>query len=332
MNRPCGYLVTWVTRSSIICAAVLGCSAEAAQTRVEIRSNWDTVWYRRSGLQDTTLVAPIGMLVLNQRLIVLDRGAPRVSAFDTKDGSLLWSVGQRGSGPEEFREPFSMGAVDSGQVAVLDMGNTRTTFVTEDGVITKTEPNPNALVLYTECQLGDARVGAAFAPDSQFALIGVNGQVQRRFGLPWRDFKGRSPLLQQVMLAKAGDDLCIAAGVRAGGVALLSRDGILRSKLYVEAVSLPQVTRTGDMVQVRNQVDAGRDVAVSSDTVFVLFGGVTPLAGRVVDLYDTMTLRYLGSIVLPTTAVKIAVDESIFYVLRMRSGTFEVMALRRRPS
>jgi hypothetical protein len=312
-------------------ALIMACNpAETPSARRIIASEWDTLWVHHASLEDTTLIGPIGLQTIDSVLFVLDRGANRVTALSTRDGRYLWGVGRRGGGPDEFRQLMSFRRRDSSTIAVVDVGNARVSAVTLDGRISGTKPLPSDVVLYAECQVDSLTIGATFKPDTQFTVLGPHGDVRSRFLVPWSDLQGASPLLQQVMLTEVDGRGCVAAGVRGGGVALLNDARIVRSHEYIETVPLPEVSQSGQLVRVSSQAIAARDVKVFADTVFVLFQGLTPQQGRIIDMYHLGTLRYLGSIVLPVSAIKFAVDGRVFYLLRSRSGVFEVGAFRKR--
>jgi hypothetical protein len=288
---------------------------------------------RRSAIEDTTFIGPIDLLLRQGTLYVLDRGGNRVLALESATGVSKWSVGGPGSGPAEFQELMSFTTTEAGEVAALDVGNRRVTVLTGDGRIRFTEPlTPDALV-YSECHLrGGLRVGAIFDRENGFVITGPEGAIRARFATPWADLQDADPLLHQVVLTSA-ESVCVAGGVRGGGLAVFDSTGPTRSGRYVETIALPEVIQTERSATVSSAIDAARDVKVLGDTIFVLFGGASELRGRVVDLYELSGLRYVSTRVLPGSAVSLAVAQGgILYVLANRRGVFEIAGLRFRPT
>ena len=74
-----------------------------------------TGWEAFARIQSTAFDA-------NGRLYILDAGQYHVVVLDS-DGTLVRTIGTRGEGPQELRNPTAMTVLGSGEVAVYDMGH-----------------------------------------------------------------------------------------------------------------------------------------------------------------------------------------------------------------
>ena len=79
--------------------------------------------------------------------------------------------------------------------------------------------------------------------------------------------------------------------------------------------------------------ESALSIATFADTLYVLFGGRSADAGRIVDRYDLRQSRYIGSLRLPGSASRMAVPAADLLVLADELDGFRrIVALRVRES
>src|SRR6266702_3801729 len=89
-------------------------------------------WIRVGGIPADSLVGPMLIKAVAERILLYDYGDHRLKAFTT-DGHLLWSVGKRG-GSWEFSNVMDLQIAPTGEVWIADPGKTRIEVIRADGV------------------------------------------------------------------------------------------------------------------------------------------------------------------------------------------------------
>lgn len=280
----------------------------AATTPAGERRFLPAAWEQVGGVQpadESELLNPLLMASRGRTVYVVDYGDVRVKAFDWS-GRLVWAAGRSGRGPGEFVNPTDIQVDAGGNVWVNDPPNNRVTVLRPDGSVAAMfapgKPAHRLLPLHdgSSWGIGSAGKGALgyrYAP---------GGRIVGRLGLP--------PSLRGVgMLARDGR-AAIAPSGRAVVITFLYGDRLvlwntaadrLTAFPGVEAVGFPAVlrwrTREG-VVATRLALDATpATLSVTADDryAYLLFGGRTAHAGRIVDRYELATGRYAGSYLLP---------------------------------
>jgi hypothetical protein len=289
----------------------------------------DTTWSRGMrigfGPADTTLISVAQIVADSTGLYGADFTPGRILHF-SHDGRLLWSVGRKGGGPGEFREPRDIGLDAQGRLWVLDSGNRRIVRIAPDGTILERirleDVDPEKIVPLPH---GDAMIRTR--DGLPFAHVDSAGHVIEHLPLPWPGLAAMNPMATQtVTTSDPATGQWFAAFSMGGGFVPFSgaRWSGYRGH-YVEAVPFPEikVTRTtsGNRTVTNTSLTgpptfAARSATLSPTRLYLLFGGASGRAGRLVDSYDRADGHYVESRVLPDKAQYIAWYNGGLYVYR----------------
>jgi hypothetical protein len=311
----------------LACASLGGCQTDAGPEAQEVRTSlashprpartvvevtWDTLLRVHSGVRDTTLFSAGSPAADESGFFVLDHYGSRVARFDWA-GRLRDYVGGRGSGPGEFMAPRQIDVDGEGVLWVLDGGNARISGFDREGEL-----------------VDELSLNSISMSPSSFAV--------RHDGTEFHFMLNREQLVPHVLHRRtggvvAGPALELGTGLRAVGLALqgvITRtdtldgwvhalgagDGILplrgsdwdgRRWHYPEAVHFPTQNRirswSGTASNLTTRLSDPTFAAISVDaserTLYVVFMGSTPNAGRLLERWDLETGRYLDSVLLP---------------------------------
>jgi hypothetical protein len=315
-------------------AGTLRSDSARAERRVVV-ARWDTLWHV-GGESDTVLLRPFLLAANNEGVFVYDGGARHVTAF-APGGEVRWRFGRAGHGPDEFEKVRDLRISEDGGIDLLDPDNNRILRLRGDGGVRGRVPlsavgHAEQMVLAAPDQI----VLLTYQKDSSFAVIDTAGNVRSRLTLPWRGFERLDVLARQGVLAAAegrwvfafsfGDGWFPYRGLRPGP--FIGR--------FVEHTDFPGVRSVatangqGTKMEEYNACSAC-SVSLWGGTLYVNFGGYSPQAQRVVDLYDVERGTYRGSWVLPKPAVALAVWGDRVYVLA-EDPFPELLALRPVPA
>jgi hypothetical protein len=304
-------------------------SARAERRMVVTR--WDTLW-RVGGESDTVLLRPFLLAASDEGVFVYDGGSRRVTAF-APGGVVRWRFGRAGHGPDEFEKVRDLRIGQDGGVDVLDPANNRILRLRGDGSVRGRVPlsavgHAEQMVVAAPDQI----VLLTYQQDSSFAVIDTAGQVRSRFTLPWRGFERLGVIARQGVLAAADGRWVFAFSFGDGWFPYrgLRPDSFVGR--FVEHTEFPGVRTVetangrGTKMEEYNACSAC-SVSMSGRTLYVSFGGYSPQAQRVVDLYGVGNGTYRGSWVLPKPAVALAVWGERVYILA-EDPYPELLALR----
>jgi hypothetical protein len=271
-----------------------------ARRYVPLALRIDTI---RSGQLDDTLARPLLLSASNDRVYYFDYGDSRLNAIDMR-GRLLWRVGRRGRGPNEWANPTSIVATREGGVVVVDGSSSRFTRVDADGAFVQSVTTPS---IPARIARGSGTSFIAFGTlngrpnaqvlDSTFATVRT---------LPWSGWPDSAMGLAAQLRVASGRSGNVAAVSIATGRVFPLRTG-MRLDSGVDGVGArplpPRVPLTGDNGLVVAGVPAGtkpviRDAAIVGDLLFVLPAG-DEFDGRTLDLYDAKIGTYRVSIRVP---------------------------------
>lgn len=286
----------------------------------------DTVW--QTGLRiggegdDSTIQIPLHPVANSSGLVVADLAAKRVLQFD-HTGEVVWSFGRAGGGPNEFREPRDVRLDSGGRIWVLDPSNGRISVLTESGLLARQITIRDVGMAFEMVPL--ATGGALLTvprPDSPFVEIDSTGAVVGRHSFPWARFQEMSVLATQFVTA--ADPLTgeWATAFRLGDSYFWFSDSqwVGRRHFFIEPVPfpLPTVSQDGNTRRTgfaTRPEAAARSVTMSPNRLYVLFGGGTGNAKRLVDSYSRKTGAYIETYLLPAAAIDIEWYDGGLYVL-----------------
>jgi hypothetical protein len=275
--------------------------------------------------QDTTLLSPYRLNATRQGVYLVDFIGKRLMRFNHA-GTLLWTFGRAGGGPEEFGDPRDMKVDREGRAWVLDGKNVRLTVVDSSGRLVRTVPlggldhRPVEVVPAR----GDTAVLLTDDPKATVLLVDQRGRELDASPLAWKGFRELDYLAAQLITGADPASGRWAAAFRVGDGFFLFPPAAINSsdrKWYVEPVPFPEVVveRAEGVTRTRHRsrpIQGATSITYSPTRVYVLFGGQTPMRRRIVDSYDRVDGRYTGSFILPGPVMEIAWHSGGLYTIQ----------------
>lgn len=243
---------------------------------------------------------------------LFDSGERQVLAFD-RNGRIRWKFGRGGGGPGEFRAMTDLEVERNGDVVTLDVNNARLTIISSSGQLLRTVPLPGEVRRLLPSPQADQWM---LIPHGPFLWLTINatGVTQRQTGLP-AGVQFAPDIAGEPFTARTDSGAVIAYRWSSTFV-MLRRDGTVRAVATgVEELPFPEGKRypvkMGDQTLTVTRVDPQAPKGTGSVTsrgslILTLFGGRTAEKGRLLDRYDALTGRYLGSHLLPHRVNEIA--------------------------
>jgi hypothetical protein len=150
---------------------------------------FDTLMIRETAALDTTGALPTITDVAMDgagRILAVDVAGQRILVLDRR-GRVVRSIGRSGDGPGEFRLPYLLAALDSGDVVVLDLRALRLTRFDRDSRLVRTASLPGFLHATSMLALGDelyvaGALRVAGAEGKAIHVFSLDGLHQRSFG------------------------------------------------------------------------------------------------------------------------------------------------------
>ena len=272
-------------------------------------------WSREVRIVSTAtapLQRPELIAVGRDRVAVFDYGDHLLKAYDL-DGRHLWSYGARERGESPFDNPLDLKITESGEVMILDPATHRITRFDSKGKVSSflrlSRPVDRFALVASGAIVGvqtPARnlLGEVFAADGQPATsISVPDEV-----------RGVEPLARASLAAAIpGTDSVVIGYGYSDVLTIWNGRELGRSVAGVEQVGFPDVLRWKDargntLMRVGPRAVTGA-ISLSADAahVFVLFGGRSNDAGRLVDVYGHDG-RYAHSYRLPEPVLAMVVS------------------------
>ena len=255
--------------------------------------------------------------------LVADWGEFTIRAFDA-EGQPTWVAGGAGQGPGEFLGFWDVEYDATGELLVLDARTGRLTVLDSTGALLSTHSLPGrgrpAEVMPSEWVSGTRTVMPADKSAGIWYALGEGGRI-----------RGNGPrLLENLPNPMASE--AFATPLADGGAAVVFRwsdwivflgpaGEIRRTVNGIEPMPFPSVVTTDlaaltqpifrGMRGTMTRIDPGAGTAVYSVTadasrLFILFGGKTENARRIVDTYAVSDGSYQGSYLLPHAVRDIA--------------------------
>ena len=313
-----------------LCAAIAACEpAGQAETlphsgrgsqleRTFAVAEWDTVWQVGGDAQDSTLFNPFLVAASEEVVYLYDAGVQRLTALSAADGSIRWTFGRAGGGPNELRGVRDIKALPGGGVAILDPRNNRIVELDAAGAVRRRIPLES--VGHAEQLVpvaNDRFVLLTMSPDSAFAVLDGDGRVTGRMSLPWAGFAKLDPIARQGYLAGKGGQWVFGFSFGDGWFAFddVSPRGF--AGRYLEHTEFPELETTGQGAtqMVEYNACSACSIAVSDSLLFVHFGGYGNTPRAVVDRFRIADGEYRGSYQLPLRATVVEVDRDRVYAL-----------------
>lgn len=295
-----------------------------------------TAWTRVGTEADTTLLAPISLIADASHVYALDVAGNRVVALSAADGSVAWMAGRTGSGPREFRAPSAFALSPLDEVIVADPTNDRLAVLDRAGEFRGSVPLRGIGYPSSLCPLADSTIVVTILTMEEFPVVRLarSGAVIQRFRLPWADLHDAEALAVQSDVAALPDGKgCMLALALGRGFARLEADRFGPPHAYVEAMELPVPEWTElngrPFQRLAKEQSAARGAFVVSDRLIVPFGGESKDAGRIEDVYDARSGRYLYTHRLPFWSARTALAGQRSYHLSRIDGYPAIRAVDR---
>jgi hypothetical protein len=320
------------SRSAFALALLGACSCDhpsAGRKLVTLTS--DTAWIANVA-NGQMLYEPVSLAAADSTIFVLEWSGRQIVALNAHNGSVRWRAGRKGVGPGEFNNPYDLRPVEDGGVVVFDAPAKRLTRYSADGSINSIVPLSRIPGMARwMCALRDKRYLLGFMYSDTVMEVDEQGTAVKVSVQPWQLEDPRTDLNEPPMYNDPKTHTCISTFVRALGFSRYDASGFGPVRPYVENLVMPYLIRSASGRDSLNvDVIGAYDAAIRRDTLWLLFGGVTDLSRRVVDLYSTESGRYLVSVRLPKEARAIAVTgNALVVIVEEEDGSKSVLALRR---
>lgn len=286
---------------------------------------WDTVFYVESTLEDTLLERPAAVTADAGGVTVLDFGASRVLRFD-RSGTLIWSWGQVGSGPNELRAPRELHLGPGLSHWIYDPQNLRIVVLDTAGAVVQRIPLQSAMLGMTALPAGDKIVVLNIDPTTPFIWLDTAGTLFQRAEAPAPYLRRLDPLHVQMLGATDPTTGRWAAALSVhDGFFIFEASGALVSRgWYVDPPTPPRIetrTRTtgpGQTSTVRrvSPESAAGAITLSPTRLYVVHTGDG--RARRIDSYAIDNGTYVESFELPFSVSDIAYHDGCFFTLSSR--------------
>lgn len=288
-----------------------------------VEMEWESVLKVGGSESDTTLYYPTLPQADSAGAYVYDVAEYRVVRL-SKTGTVEWTYGRKGQGPDEFRNVRDLELDSSGRLWVLDPQNARITVLDGRGHVQARIPLRD--LPYSE-QVVPLSSGEAIlvAAETEQPLLHVDaaGNVRAAPEFPWPALRNLHPLASQLTAATDPWSEYSAVAFRAGNGFFVLRAGVPLPYygIFVEHTEFPAVeeavsgnTRTS---RLSRPVFSAWSIALRDGRLFVLFSGRTEHRNAVLDMYEAETGDYVRSVILPRRLSAISVAGGLLY------GTYE---------
>jgi hypothetical protein len=282
----------------------------------------DTAWVVLSGLEDTLLSFPRhAVRGPDGTVFVTDRGT-KVVAFDTL-GTVRWSDGRPGQGPEEFENINDIRLHDD-LLYLPDLGNNRIAVLSTEGEFQRYITPPLSMTLWQIAPLEDGRIVVlTLTPveGGNIVILNSDGTLSAIEQVPLDGHDDLPLVLAQAGLAQDGDQWVLGYSLGDGWAMFDGASPTGVTSRYVERVPTPEVIQgeggVSGLASPENAVCTACSLALNDSVVFVLFGGRTGENRAQVDLHDVADGEYLGSFLLPDRAYGITVRDGQLVMLML---------------
>jgi hypothetical protein len=296
---------------------------EPPRSRTLLHAEVETLWRVGGTVEDTLLQLPRSLQADTGLVIVLDDGGRRLLAFDAPTGTLRWSYGGPGGGPDDLGNPRDARFDEAGRVIVLDPGNDRLTVIGRDGRTIRHARLHGVEHAEQIAPLPGGRVALlTFARSRPLIVLDSAGAAVGRFDMPWAGFASLPAIARQGLIAREGPRWVYAFAFGDGWLRFDGEAGLGVAGHYIDHEPFPRVEsrRTADGVRtgVSRTVCSACSATLSGGVLYVQPEGAGELRLRQLDLFRWDTTEYLGTIPLPWRAASVAVAGDRLYALLNR--------------
>lgn len=257
---------------------------------------------------------PSEMAFAAQGLAVYDFADKRIHVLDAATGRSRFAVGRRGRGPGEFGDRNVRFFGLRGQLRMIEYGDGRVSEVVGQELVPIRIATGK--LFSTACAWGEGRVLLQSMGNDKFddfvSTVGEQARVIDSLAPPWSRHLELPFIVRQAQLRQLDDSTCAYLPTYQQEFAILSPFREPRLGTQIEALPEARSVETRTSRMRRSTLAKGAragamDARRWRNFVLVLFAGSSPQRRRIIDVYDWITLRYRGSVLLPTSATRIAV-------------------------
>ena len=300
---------------------------------------WKTVWRQDGNDSRSALLYPIALVASRSGVYVLDAATGRVTKYDIATGQRSWSYPDSSS-KEPRTNAVSLALDAKDNVVLLGRQPGRITTLDGRGALIRSVRLPAALDASSVCPRSDGRLLLGLeGNDMPLATVGSNGETQRMtvLRLPWPPLADGARIGRQFRLisAQPGDHCALTVST---GLGFVDASHLYPSATheYVEPLGLPRTRVTVDSTpsrvkRVEEVLDhrlAAQPGTIDGGSLILPFEGLTPLHGRLIDLYAWPSGAYQRSLVFPSRAAAVARVGDTYFVLTQRRGAPVLIAAR----
>lgn len=245
------------------------------------------------------------------KLVVFFSNTPKQLIAVEPDGEERWRLGPALPSGDSLRRVEDLRTMSDGRIVVLDSRSNRLVMVRPDGIV-ESELDLASLGHLTDVvELGPGRL-LLLASDTSapFAVVSSSGRTLQHLPFPSPRYAALHTLARAGVLGSGSDGRWVF-GFRLGNGLVAFRDTIPLGPVgsYPEPIRFPSVieeSRPGYRVARLGRITrTATAITVVGDRSFVLFGGMSPDRGRIIDVYRFPTSSYAYSLILPSKAVEV---------------------------
>lgn len=272
-----------------------------------------SLWRHDSENGKLEFLYPAEVQFSSSGLLVFDYGEKHIKVLNAANGSLRRVAGRKGSGPGEFNGPITLFGTWSRPMAV-EFSVGRVTSLSEPSLIPVSVARSGRWA--TGCAWGEDQIlFQAFRHnkyDNFVSTVGENARIVDSVALPWPRLLALPFIARQAGLRQLDDTTCAVLPLYHQEFGVLTTSGVATLGMHIEelppAVGKVEASGNSRISSIaRGAKRGGIDARAWRDAIVVLFVGVTPLRGRILDVFSRANLRYRGSIELPFEASRIAI-------------------------
>ncbi len=262
--------------------------------------SWQARWRRATDDSASPFIAPLRVAAGGGTVVVLDAGRSAVVAFDARSGADRWRRGRElgareaAGGGADSATPIAVARDGRDGIFVLEAGPPRLVRLdAPSGRVRRVVPLHGVARPRGACRLADDSwlVVTEGGGDSAVVRLDATGRRLGRWAWPWPDIATGSPLLRQFLVVPSADGReCHALSLLDGRAARIGPDGRMTLWQLTGRSEAPPLRASRDSAGRRTERLARPspvllDAESFGDTLQVLAGGTSVLAGRRLDRY-----------------------------------------------
>lgn len=295
----------------------------ASLERTLKRPAWDTAAIltpRQEG------AAPFGFLVINGGFAYFDAMRQALIGFDQVGSETQTSVDALKPLPPIGRIRDLRSLAD-GRIAMLDADSASLIVLSSDWRSSKYIKLSQAVRVEQFAPYeASSFILWTYSDTLPFVVIDSAGKERSRRAFPWAAYENIPSIARGGQLVSDGDGQWAFTMSSGPGWVASKYATEARLAAFIEPIRFPVVMRSRTANRTSSRLGRYTPSAISSalsnGIVYILFGGATELRGRLIDIYHVEDGKYIGSVLLPTAAVAIAIRRDDLFALIADSSVY----------